>query len=108
MLRSYLTSVARGSVILRKEILEQIGIGPNGYLYAALHPVERAAILSPIPPDQWGNAYKIIIHTKHKPGCVANATRAIREAGFNTVSSWVSCESHFGHACCTSIVLRAC
>lgn len=105
MLRSYVAFAARGDVVLRQEIISQLGIGPNGLLYGVLHPPETALVLSQIPPACWQHALKIIIHTHSRPGSLAAAARAIAQAECDTISSWASTESFYGHLCSTSIVV---
>ncbi len=105
MLKSYVSFAARGDVVLQREIMTQLGIGPNGILYGALSPSENCLILSPIPPTYWKKALKIIIHTYHLPGSLAVAASAVAGLGMDTISSWASSESSEGHACFTSIVI---
>lgn len=105
MLRSYVTYANRGRLILSREVLGQLGIGPNGFLYGAFFPPESTIVLSPIPPSSWEHAYKIIIHTHYSPGSLAKAAEAVAELKLDTISSWASTESHYGHLCSTSIVL---
>jgi hypothetical protein len=105
VLRSYVAYAARGQVILKKEILVQLGIGPNGILYGAFFPEECSLILSPIPPCHWQNALKVIVHTPYLPGSLAEVAKAIAQLGLNTISGWASTESSFGHLAATSIVV---
>ena len=105
MLRSYFAFASHGRVVLKREVLGQLGIGPDGVLYGALCPDEQAAILSPIPPRFWGNALKIVVLTKHPPGSLAAVAKAIAELRLDTISSWASNASFSGHLCSTAIVV---
>ncbi len=105
MLRSYICQAMKGDVILRREVLSQLGVGSDGLLYGALNAQEGTAILSPIPPAYWDKAFKIIVHTREVAGSAADAADRIAELGLSTISSWASNESSKGHLCCTFIVV---
>ena len=107
MLRSYLAFAAGGNVVLRQSVLNQLGMGTTGVLYGGVCPIERTAILSPIPPAYWNSAYKIIIHSRETPGSLAAAAKGIASLGIGTVLAWASNESTQGHLSCTFITVIA-
>lgn len=105
MLRSYTASAAGGRVVLRREVLSELGIGQNAVLYGAFCPPEGTAILSPIPPDYWDRAHKIIVHCKQTPGSLAAVAAAVAELDIGVVASWASNESASSHLSCTFVVV---
>lgn len=105
MLHSYECQVAGGHITLTRQILDQLGIGPDGVLYGAFHQHECSLIVSPIPPESWDKAFKVIVHTAHRPGSFATAIKAISARDdLDITSSWASSESLHGHLSTTSTV----
>lgn len=86
MLKSFISPVYDGQVIIRQDILNQIGIGSSGFLWGTVFKRENTLILSYIPPEYWNKAYKIIIHTHWSAGSVATAAAAIAALNLNTYS----------------------